>query len=544
MYKEKLIERLPEAYQDNPEMIAYLEAAGELFDEFTKSIVDFDTYRDPATIRSDRIKDLAYQVGMNFPRNIDEMSRRKIMRDIHSLYSRVGVKKFSEWLFRLLDWDASVELAWLPNPQHYDPSIADIHSIDAPPPKKSPDFRKADHRIFYIGESYIETDGSVYFRGRTFFDEADTITIDKLEIVGEEYDIESKERTIENVSATPYIYINVRSDEYGILPTSYVYDSTGDTFEFGSKEQFEVVQNIINFFIYDEFRPSHVKVVVMMKTDKNASPTVVYDDVDLEPISKPVSVSDKVVLIDDHDSRLDHVVSSSDFFLSGIPPSPFGRKMVLAPFDEETITPEATVGGEEFTFYTPDMDSHDFRRVFHDRTTFYSSQREVGNVFEEVVDDDPAISLEMDIVADLYGVSEDEEPAKIIIREPTTISSENFNSVTPPEDEYMVGTTDDGGETFAKDALVSFNIRDKKIEADIGEKTFTYYYDMDVLSKDAVQNPDWQFLLTNPVVGNMINMTSWNEVLFLPKKPLGFDLIVDVKYLPQPQWDNDPRHGT
>lgn len=552
MYKDKLIERLPEAFQNNPEMIAYLEAAGELFDEFSASIVEFDTYRDAETIRADRIKDLAYQVGMNFPRNIDEVSRRKIMRDIHDLYSRVGVKKFSEWLFTLLGWDVDIELAWLPNPHHYDPSIADIHGIDNTTVTKAPDFRKADHRIFYIGESFIEPDGNVYFKGRTFFDE--TYTIDKLEIVGEDYDPLTKYRTEEKVGATPYIYINVKDDEYDLLPPSYVYDPTGQTFSYGRKEQYEVVQNIISFFIYNEYRPTHVKVVVMVKTEKNEDPTIVDDDMEIDLVSKPLELEDNVVLEMEADSRLDHTISSSDFFLAGAPPSPFGRKMVIAPYvikygetravvftDEQ---PQPFSGADTFSFYTPDPDPYEFRRVFHDRTSFYSSKREVGEVYEEIVDDDEALALEMDVFADLFGISENEEPASIIVREPTTITSENFRTLVPPANEYLLGTTSDNGVTFAEDALVSFNVTGDAVEADVGEKTFTYFYSMDVMVKDAVQKPDWDFLLSDPIEGNLTNMVDWNEVMFLPDYPLGFDLIIDVKYLPQPQWDNDPRNGT
>ena len=581
-YKEILKERIPEAFQDDEQLLRYLETAGELFDEYVKTIEGFDHYRDFTGNDLKRLRQLAIDFGMLFPRNLNEETQRRIIRDIHDIYSRVGVKRFTDWVFRIIGWDITIEHAWLPNPDLYDPSIADIHNLDQY--GRSTDltitnFYEADYRAFYIGESYVAPDGNVYFSGRKFFDKENTI--DQLEIVGEDYDVLTKYRTSDKMGATPYVFVRVEEENYSNFLTSYVYQETGEVFKYNRVEQFAVIENILNYYVFDQFRPTNVRVVIIVKTETVEDQTTIYDDVSTEYKSKPLILEDDTVMTLEETSRLDHKMRVGKFFMSGTPPHPFGKRMSIAPLntdkliksalnvDENTVLryadsinndtekkryridrpmdfqPTPLAGTEEFTFYTPDREQYSFRLIFNTVEDFLSAHTEAGT-FDAVysfpyTDDLDTLRLNFDFKTTTYGIVDGLPPPSIIIREPTDVTSPNFTPSSIPNREFMVGQTSDDGETFSDDYLMKSSFENDSYEAIDEALTITYFYDMEVLTKENNRSQSFTYLMDNPSEGDLMGLVDWNTILFVPKIPLGFDLVIDVKYLEQPVWENDPR---
>lgn len=583
-YKEKLIQRLPEAFQNSPNIIEYVEIAGELFDEYVKTIEGFDHYRDYTGNDLKRLRQLAIDFGMKFPRNLNEETQRRIVRDIHDIYSRVGTSRFTDWVFRIIGWDITIEHAWLPNPDQYDPSIADIHNLDQyNRSTKVPvtNFYEADYRAFYIGDSYVAPDGNVYFQGRKFFDKENTI--DQLEIVGEDYDVLTKFRTSDKVGATPYVFVRVEEENYSNFLTSYVYQPTGEVFKYDRVEQFAVIENILNYFVFENFRPTHVRVVIIVKTETIEDDVTIYDDVSTEYKSKPLLMYDDAVITHEDTSRLDHVIRAGGLFLSGTPPHPFGRKMSIAPLDSDKLIesvrsidentvlryadkandrktkkryrtdmpmdfqPTPLAGTKEFTFYTPDREEFDFRLVYSTVDDFLSAHIERGSLDTvysfPYPEDDDSLRLNFDLKTETYGIVEGNSPPSIIIREPTDVTSPNFTPSTIPNREFMLGVTNDGGDTFNDDYLVKSDFTAGSHQAIDEPLTFTYYYQMEVMVKEHNSRQTLNLLLTDPKEGDLLGLTDWNTILFVPVVPLGFDFIIDVKYLEQPLWDNDPRNA-
>lgn len=571
-YKETLINRIPEAFQDNQGVIDYLSVAGELFDEYSNTIQNMDTYRDFHGNDLKRLRQLAIDFGMNFPRNLDEDMQRTIVRDIHDIYSRVGIKQFTDWVFRVIGWEIEIENAWLPNPDQYDPSIADIHKLNDYGGNTSAiltNFYEADYRAFFIGESYVANDGNVYFRGRRFFDKEQSI--DQLEIVGEDYDELTKYRTRDKVGATPYVFVNVKEENYTNFLNSYVYQPTGEVFAYNRLEQFTVIENILNYYVYEEFRPTHVRVVIIVKTETVEDFVTVYDDVSTEYESKPLIMEDDAVITLEETSRLDHTIVSGELFMSGTPPHPFGRKMAIAPIDSAKWTgndayryangidkegteftrfridtvmdfqPQPLSRTNEFTFYTPDREEFDFRLVFSTVDDFLSAHIESGTIDDvyqfPYTEDDDSLRLNFDLMSDSYGIIDGLSPPSIIIREPTTITSSAFDRTGT----MVLANTTNNGDTFSDDFLLSSNFKTDQCEAMDSVVTFSYFSDIDVLVKGNNRQPDFSFFSRNPQPEDLENLTQWNTILFSPRIPLGFDFVVDVKYLTQPLWENDPR---
>ena len=613
-YEQLLIERIPEAFQGSPEVERYLRVAGRLFDEYMAAIENFDNYRSYSEIESERLRNLALDFGMRFPRSLDEDTQRMMIRDIHDIYSRVSIRDFMNWIFSIIGWTVSIENAWLPNPDYFDSSIADIHNIDRIGGRESKfreEQRNLDYSLFYIGETFIATDyseggeGNVYFRGRQFFDEEQTI--DKLQIVGEDYDPETEYRTDEKVGATPYLFITLLDQDYSVFNSNYTVEEVDEDggvserkFVLTRKELLSVVEGILSYYILEDFRPTNIRVVILSKERRLEDDMVVDEGFSTIYVNNPLEVHDRPVITGEDISRLDHVISAGPKFLVGAPPSGFGAKMSITPSDRTKLIdkvvfnqtsvdleepydtrrggpyvekdtfdfqPTPLAGTEEFAFYTPDREEYDFRLVFTQYKDFIYDHEAIGTLSQIYTfpypRDNDSLILNLDFLTDSYGVgssigganlSEGEEPAKstqIITRSPTTITSPNFRPTENIVREYMVGRTNDGGSTFEGNKLLFASFEEDVYSAQAEEVTFTYYYDMTVYKK-AHDDADGEGALDsyagffeyldNPVRGDLDEFYDINTILFLPNTKLGFDFVVDVKYHEMPVWSNDPRN--
>ena len=613
-YEELLIERIPEAFQDSDEVERYLRVAGRLFDEYVAAIERFDGYRDYSEVEADRLRNLALNFGMSFPRSLDEQTQRMIIRDIHDIYSRVGVRDFMNWIFKIIGWTVSIESAWLPNPDYFDSSIADIHNIDRIGEKKSnfkEEQRNLDYSLFYIGETFIATsyaeggEGNVYFRGRKFFD--DYQTIDKLQIVGEDYDPDTEYRTDVKLGSTPYLFVTVLKQDYSVFDSGYTVEEVDEDggisdrkFIFTKRELLNVVEGILSYYILEEFRPTNIRVVVLAKEKRLDDDMIVDESFSTIYVNNPLEVHDRPVITGEDVSRLDHVIKAGSKFLAGAPPHGFGAKMSITPSDRPKLINKATfnnlsveletpynlnsggpyleketfdfqpipmAGTEEFAFYTPDREQYDFRLVFNQYKNFIYDHEAIGTL-DQIYNfpyprDNDSLILNVDFLTDSYGVgssigganlSEGDErvtSTQIIVRSPTTITSPNFRTNEPIEREYMVGRTNNGGESFESNFLLFGSFEEDFFTAQEEEVTFTYFYDMKVYTKGhddadgegSLESYNGFFeYMENPTKGDLENISDVNTVLFLPSIKLGFDFVVDVKYLEMPVWSNDPRN--
>ena len=613
-YEELLIERIPEAFQGHPEVERYLTVAGRLFDEYVAAIENFDTYRDYSEIEIERIRDLALDFGMSFPRSLDEQTQRMIIRDIHDIYSRVSVRDFMNWIFSIIGWTVSIEQAWLPNPDYYDSSIADIHTIERIGSKQS-NFdqleQTVDYSLFYLGESYIANnyaeggEGNVYFRGRKFFD--DEQTIDKLEIVGEDYDEKTKYRTNEKVGATPYLFITVLEQDYSVFNNNYTVeeeDEDGNIIErkysFSERELLVVIEGILSYYILEYFRPTNIRVVILAKEKRLEDDLVINEDFTTVYDGAPLVLEDNTVIDVDDLSRLDHVISAGDKFLAGAPPHGFGSKMSLTPastpklidkvlFNERSVDlkvpyntdnsvikqvppfefqPTPLTGEDEFAFYTPDREEYDFRLVYTEFKNFIYDHNRLDTLDEIYTfpypRDNDQLLFCMDFQTSSFGLANsldgsnnlvdnglDPMSTEIIVRSPTTVTSPNFEPRAIEGKEYMVGKTPDGGSNFDSNYLMFSSFETDYYSAQDEQVHFTYYYNMKVYAKThhadtgekkVDSKAGFYEIMENPTQGDLEELSDINTLLLLPTTKLGFDFVVDVKYHKMPVWSNDPRN--
>jgi len=312
-YKDNLIDRSPEYYHDDSNLAEYLEVCGEIFDDLRDSIIAMDYYKDYKNSPEKRLALISRQFSFDIPSMIDENVLRGIVRDLSSIYKSLGARKTIKWAMSILSWDFEIEDLWLIFPERYQQKVEEVYpqfysreglvselsqySVFLPLigqtyrigiqyqsyakdadriidgslligentllPKgatsqtdpfsteagfaKYFDVDRVNKNNFVIGKE-IYRDNGVYFQGRTMFSQVDNLF--DLRILGESYPTEHIRREY-IVMKTPYMSVSILSDNY-----DQFIDVGGQTFSV--KEKFKTAQYLIDYLLYDLFRPLNV----------------------------------------------------------------------------------------------------------------------------------------------------------------------------------------------------------------------------------------------------------------------------------------------
>lgn len=570
-YKELLPSRVPEAVQGENELKEYLEAAGELFDEFVAEIEAIDHYHDAARVPQKRLPQLAAQFAMEFPRNLNESLQRDIIRDLTALYQKCGTRDLINWIFRLIGWDVSLEYAWVLNPEKYDPEIKNVFGLDDYGREQIEtvitDYYRRDYRAFLLGQEMVFDNGT-YFRGRKFFDQRDTLL--KNEIVGEYYDNQTKTRTPDKAMATPYLFIRVSEETYNIFISPYVDEETGIEYDYTEVEFFRVVENIFNFFLFEEMRASHVRVVIIVTAQNISDDFVISDEVTETWEADDLAMEELSVVGDAEYSIIYHDLLVGTDFLAGTPPSPYHKDVVLSSIsyrnlvdhndpanvyvDQQDRTyvilqpenePVPRCGTDTFHFFTPHEDTFWFRRAYESEDTVIDPTGTSSTVYDPYPDDLDDLTLLFDMETDEYAIVEFTPQLPIVVRNPTNVDSPNFTPSTKPADAFDIGgkvlDPDTGLEVFDSNLMVGFDFREGgELLANLNQKSFYYIYDMDIYSKENNASDVWALLVSNPTIGALNNLTTVNTIALVFNAQVPYDFIMNVEYQAQPHWENRP----
>lgn len=570
-FKTLLPQRIPESVQGDNELREYLEVCGELFDAFADTIREMDHYHDPVLVPETRLRELAKQFAMEFPRNLDPELQRIIIRDLDAIFHKNGATDVINWIFRLIGWEVELEYAWVLNPEYYDPEIVKMFNLSDYGKQQEPpiitNFYSRDYRSFLLGEEYVFDNGT-YFRGRRFFDKRDSYL--KNEIVGEHYEAVTKTRTADKVMSTPYLFIRVSEESYNIFIQPYVDEETGEAYDYTEVEFFNVVDNIFNFFMFNVNRPTNVRVVIVVAPQFLDDVAVITDDYSDEYTSEPLELLDEAILDDEENSYLVHSAEAGPTFLAGTPPSPFNKDMVINPVafrnltgwqdgaqfyyvdhnefnyqilrrEEDYIGPRC--GASDWTFITPHEDSYQFRRVFTYEETLVdltSDDVGTGGVYEGDAD---SLRMCFDLTTDSYGIFDESSARPIIVRNSSSINSYNFNEEVKPSNAFELGNTitnpDTGTDEFDPNLIWAMDFREGgELLVDTTNKKFWYIYDMIAKYKENNLSAAWFDLVAQPKKGSLNNLTIANTFTPFFNKPVPYDFEFEVTYHEQPHWEN------
>ena len=243
--KDDFKKYLPVAQQGNLSLGEFMDAVGELLDNFKLAINDFQTYNDFEKIKESQLDNLAQQFDIVYPRNMSDERKRSYLRDVVTLYRSKGTTKSLERVFRLIGWEVQIKEYWIVNPDWYT-NPTDIYTIT-----------NENGATFDLGlYDTINGDDEHYRNDKIYIDLVDISgnVYTKRQIYGEPY------KAIDDVNfiKVPYIKIVVTSEDFDLFTDSY---TEGDNiYTYDTTEEFEILTSIRNYFL-DVIRPANVAIL-------------------------------------------------------------------------------------------------------------------------------------------------------------------------------------------------------------------------------------------------------------------------------------------
>lgn len=263
--------KIPE-FQQKPgsPLDGYLDAAGDLLDEFRTAIQALSGYLNWADAPLEKIDILGKSFGIDFPRNLNEETRRTIVRDIVNIYKRNGTPDTFRWIFKIVGWDVDLQFAWALNPDEmlkgqeriiYNGQYIYNGSITYGQ-KNRIDLTQLTYRDFVYGNSVDEADGT-FFYGKNYFDTEEN-TFKKIPIQGEYYPNYRVTPDDTYVASTPYVVVRITEEDYRLFTEDYTDPDTGITYSYTEGEKFQIAEELVNYLLYDQGRPVQVRVIIIV----------------------------------------------------------------------------------------------------------------------------------------------------------------------------------------------------------------------------------------------------------------------------------------
>lgn len=230
-YEKDFIRYIPSFQRSEPNIRAFCQALGRYLDEITETINGFKNYSNPLEMNPNMLADYAKQYGVEFPRNMNEKTRRLLAKDFVNYYRTVGTETALRFIFNIVGLRVNIEYVWMLK-----------SDMDA---KVSPPYN------FLFGDTNTPSgDGVKNFDNGSYFEGKDTFSVkyEKVRISGEKYPVAEK-LSGDEVVKLPYIRITVTAEDYNVFTSDYVDEKTGQVYSYTESEQFKITQEILNYFI-------------------------------------------------------------------------------------------------------------------------------------------------------------------------------------------------------------------------------------------------------------------------------------------------------
>lgn len=256
--KDYLKSNIPEFQQWNPEMDSYLDAAGEFLNGIKEAIEQFDFSHDYQNGETFNIDNTLKGQGLDIPRALPLDIKRLIVRDLQEILLKNGTEDALVHSLRLIGFNAEIRKGWLPSPRSLrkgyikDPVTGDMRRYDV---------NKYVYTELLYGIEKVTDDG-VYFDGYRYNDVFQEDVIENLPILGETYETFPEGDVA--VSKSPYIIVRFDEGDFNVSVEDYVDPETGEVYVYSSDEEFRLVNEVIQYFISGQQRPSTIRVIIIV----------------------------------------------------------------------------------------------------------------------------------------------------------------------------------------------------------------------------------------------------------------------------------------
>lgn len=257
--KDYLKSNIPEFQQGDNNLNSFLDASGEFMDDILEAIEHFDYTRDFDKGTIYNLENSIFSRGVDLPRNIEESSKRKYLRDLSEIILKNGTEDGLKHSLQMIGFESTINKAWIQNPKELRKGI--VKDIATGVTRNS-----NIGRYFFIDFVYGKekvTDDGVFFDGKSYFElnQPDN-NITDIPIVGESYDIIPN--TFDSVAKTPYILVSIDQGSFNIDVGEYYSEETGQFYSYSTNEEFELINELIRYFISGGQRPTTVRFVIII----------------------------------------------------------------------------------------------------------------------------------------------------------------------------------------------------------------------------------------------------------------------------------------
>lgn len=359
LYRDHLLERIPEAFQDSEDLADFIRVCGTLFDDASDQIKLHDWYEDYRRTPEERLGLLLDKYGIDITRNLPEDIIRSIVRDIHTIYTTNGTQQAFHWVFRLLGIEYTAEKAWLIDPHLYFPDVefeerspfdrqeegeillpigttsSDSYiigeddqfwlldtdfriigvpvigynaTIDESEPttgdplldqalkQRSFNYNEFDYRNFVYGDSVDQSNGT-YFYGRSF--NSDENNVEELRIVGETYEGGGVTRSSKFVMATPYLLLTISGEDFSRFINSYATDDNAQ-YVLSPADRARLVEYLFEYLLMDVVKPSTVVILSITQHIDNEEIIEMSTSIDFDFSDIALTLDDDLIRMRDN----------------------------------------------------------------------------------------------------------------------------------------------------------------------------------------------------------------------------------------------------
>ena len=257
--KDYLKRSIPEFQQGDGNLSSFLDAAGNFLGEVKESIEHFDNSKDYLNGTAFNVETTIKDKGTNLPQNFALEKKRLYLRDMTEIINKSGTIDGLVHSLKMIGFDAEIKHGWIQNPNDLSKGFTKPILTGIPQRANIGRFFFAD---MVYGEEYVDEDG-IFFRGNDYFNiNSEDILIEDIPILGQSYKNIPQSR--DTVSSTPYLIILIKQGNFNIDVTDYFSEETGKTYQFTESEEFQLINDMIRFFISGSQKPTTVKYLIIL----------------------------------------------------------------------------------------------------------------------------------------------------------------------------------------------------------------------------------------------------------------------------------------
>lgn len=266
---------VPEFLRTSDNLVAYLESVGIFLDGTKEAIEQFKYTNDYENGTVYNIELTLRELGYEVPPELAENIKRLVLRDAIETFIKKGTEDTLVWVLKVIGLEPEIKYAWLLTPDEVcngyirDPITQERQRYDVD---------KFAYTDFLYGKEKVTADG-VFFEGYKYEDFKQENPIKDIPIVGQRY--KKAPRTSLSVAKTPYAIVRIVGGDYNTVTDPYVGED-GNIYEYSQQEKFQIVNELIDYFLYKVARPTNVKVIIIVTLQELDDDFTVTDELEQE----------------------------------------------------------------------------------------------------------------------------------------------------------------------------------------------------------------------------------------------------------------------